>query len=65
MKKTYFVYSIPTNGKTIQYNSGYGEMYYDSTSYSSLTTAQKVIFWQWIDKAIVYGMKQYDLTYGF
>ena len=60
-----FAYSIPTNGKLIEYNSGYGEMYYDSTGYSSLTTAQKVIFWQWIDKAIAYGLKNYDQYWGF
>jgi len=60
-----FVYSIPTNGKTIEYNNGYGEMYYDSSPYSVLSPEQKVVFWQWIDKAIVYGMKKYDKQYGF
>jgi hypothetical protein len=60
-----FAYSIPTNGKTIEYNNSYGEMYYDSSPYSVLSPEQKVVFWQWIDKAIVYGMKQYDKNYGF
>ena len=60
-----FDYVIPTNGKIIHYENGFGEMYYDGTPYSSLSTEQKQQFWQWIDKAIVYGMKKYDETYGF
>jgi hypothetical protein len=58
-------YKIPTNKKTIVYEPGVGEMILDSTVYSSLTSEEKVIFWQWIDKAIVYGMKEYDKAYGF
>jgi hypothetical protein len=58
-------YIIPTNKKIIVYEPGVGEMILDSTVYSSLTPEEKVIFWQWIDKAIVYGMKEYDKAYGF
>ena len=60
-----FDYVIPINGKIIRYENGFGEMYYDGIPYSSLSTEQKQQFWQWIDKAIVYGMKQYDKAYGF
>ena len=60
-----WAYKIPTNQKNIAYEPGAGEMYYDSSPYSVLSSDQKVIFWQWIDKAIVYGMKQYDKQYGF
>jgi len=60
-----WAYRIPTNKKTIVFEPGTGEMILDSNVYSSLSVEEKVIFWQWIDKAIVYGMKQYDKTYGF
>jgi hypothetical protein len=58
-------YLIPTTQKIINFDPGYGEMYFDASPYSVLSTAQKRDFWQWIDKAIVYGMKIYDETYGF
>ena len=60
-----FDFYIPTNQKIIQYKNGNGEMYFDGSPYSVLSTAQKQQFWQWIDKAIVYGMKNYDKNYGF
>jgi len=60
-----WAYTIPTNKKIIRYENTFGEMAYDGNLYSSLSAEEKVIFWQWIDKAIVYGMKQYDKNYGF
>jgi hypothetical protein len=60
-----WTYYIPTTQKIIEFNFGYGEMYYDGSPYSVLSTEQKQQFWQWIDKAIVYGMKEYDKTWGF
>ena len=60
-----FDYIVPTNQKKITYKNANGEMYYDSTPYSSMNSSQKVVFWQWIDKAIVFGMKNYDKNYGF
>jgi len=60
-----FRYSIPTNGLIIEYDPVNSEMVYDGIPYSGLNSNQKVIFWQWIDKAIVFGMKVYDKTYGF
>jgi len=60
-----WAYTIPTNKNRIVFEPGAGEMYYEGTPYSSLPSEDKVIFWQWIDKAIVYGMKQYDKYWGF
>jgi len=59
-----FQYDVPTTKRKITFEPGAGGMQYDSTLYSGLTSEQKIIFWQWIDKAIVYGMKVYDETYG-
>jgi len=60
-----WAYKIPTNQKRIIYEPGAGEMILESTAYSSLPSEDKVIFWQWIDKAIAYALKNYDKNYGF
>jgi hypothetical protein len=60
-----WTYIIPTNQKQIVYEPGAGQMVLNGIGYLSLTPEDKVIFWQWIDKAIVYGMKKYDTYWGF
>jgi predicted lipoprotein len=60
-----FSWKVPTTNKTIELNTGAGEMYYDGTGYSSLSSEQKVVFWQWIDKFVAACLKNYDKNYGF
>jgi hypothetical protein len=61
----HFRYVVPTNGIKIEFDPGNSEMVYDGNPYSTLNSDQKAIFWQWIDRAIVIGLKNYDKTYGF
>jgi len=60
-----FSWQVPTNNKTIEFNAGAGEMYYEGTAYSSLSSEQKVVFWQWIYKFVAACLKNYDIYYGF
>ena len=57
------VWTAPT-GFQFEYNNGYGELYYNTTSYTSLPADQKRQFWQYLPKFIVECLKAYDDTYG-
>lgn len=59
-----FSYKVPVNQKIISYEPGAGDLIYNGTPYPSLSSDDKVIFWQWIDKFVAACIKNYDKTYG-
>ena len=56
-------WTAPT-GVVFQFDSSAGELQYASTTYSSLTPAQKREFFQYLPKFITVCMKTYDDTYN-
>jgi hypothetical protein len=51
-------------GNVYSFTSGGGEIVFNSTVYSSLTSAEKRLFFVYLDKFIVECMKQYDIDYN-
>ena len=56
-------WTSPT-GKDFRFAAGTGELQYDSTVYSSLTSAQKREFFQYLPKFIQACLDAYDDTYS-
>ena len=57
------IWTSPT-GKDFRFTAGTGELEYDSTVYSSLTSANKREFFQYLPKFITECLKAYDDAYN-
>jgi hypothetical protein len=51
-------------GNIYTYNNGAGEITFNSTVYSSLSSADKKLFFVYLKKFIVECLKKYDLDYN-
>jgi hypothetical protein len=51
-------------GNVYSYTAGGSEIVFNSTAYSSLTSADKRLFFVYLDRFIVECLKQYDLDYN-
>jgi hypothetical protein len=58
-----FSWTTPTS-RAIAYDSSAGELQYNSTGWSSLSSEDKAVFFRWLPHFMRECLKNYDITYG-
>ena len=58
-----FTWQAP-NGGAFTFDTSFGELAYDATIYSSLTSVQKQGFFQYLPQFVAACMKNYDVAYN-